>query len=143
MVDPNRDGLNKELSRPHLPRYWWWLLALLVIWNLILFWPQTAQQVQLSYSDFLAQLKAGNVTSVVFQGSQIQGDLAQPIADPSAVATATAEASATSPASTNSASNETSIPTYGYFKTRLPDAVGDPQLLGMLEAQHVKVVAQP
>jgi cell division protease FtsH len=143
MFDPGQQDKNEQQVRPHLPRYWWWLLALLILWNLILFWPHSPQQVQLSYTDFLVQLKAGNVTSVVFQGSQITGSLAQPIADPSVVATATAQAQATAAAPTGSASTSTGLPTYNQFKTMLPDAVGDPRLLGMLEAQNVKVVAEP
>jgi cell division protease FtsH len=143
MVDPGQDSQQEGQPRPHLPRYWWWLLALLILWNLILFWPRAPQQVSLSYTDFLTQLNDGNVTQVVFQGSQITGDLAQPIADPAAVATATAASPTTTSAPSTTSSGSTSLQTYTHFETMLPEAVGDPRLLALLESHNVTVVAKP
>jgi len=142
MLDPQNQNPPGGQPRPHLPRYWWWLLALLILWNIVLFWPQAPQQVNLSYTDFLTQVKNGNVTSVVFQGSEISGDLGQPIVDPAAVATATAASSASTSAPT-AAGSSASLTKYSRFTTMLPDAVGDPSLLGMLEAHDVKIVAKP
>jgi len=143
MLDPQQGEQKEEQTHPHLPRYWWWLLGLLILWNLILFLPQAQQQVQLSYTDFLAQLNSGNVVSVVFQGSQITGDLAQPIADPAALATATAAAPTTAAALTTPSAQAAAPTTYTHFETILPEAVGDPRLLGLLESRHVRVVAKP
>jgi cell division protease FtsH len=151
MVDPGQDGQQEKQVRPHLPRYWWWLLALLIVWNVIIFWPQAPQQVSLSYTDFLTQLNDGNVTKVVFQGSQITGILAEPIADPAAVATATAEAPATATAEapatasapTTAPAGNASLQTYTHFETMLPEATGDPRLLALLETHNVTVVAKP
>ncbi|MEJ2013033.1 MAG: ATP-dependent metallopeptidase FtsH/Yme1/Tma family protein, partial [Anaerolineales bacterium] len=143
MVDPGQDSQQEGQPRPHLPRYWWWLLALLILWNLILFWPRAPQQVSLSYTDFLTQLNDGNITQVVFQGSQITGDLAQPIADPAAVATATAASPTTTSAPSTTSSGSTSLQTYTHFETMLPEAVGDPRLLALLESHNVTVVAKP
>jgi hypothetical protein len=69
-----------------------------------------------SYGVFLDQLDAGNIASVTFQGTQINGRFKHPIAETSASGAASADT----------------------FRTQAPD-IGDPTLLPGLRKQHVVI----
>jgi hypothetical protein len=68
------------------------------------------------YGIFLDQLDAGNIASVTFQGTQVNGRFKHPIADASANGAASADS----------------------FRTQVPD-IGDPTLLPELRRQHVAI----
>ena len=68
------------------------------------------------YGIFLDQLEAGNIASLTFQGTQINGRFKHPFAEPSA---------------NGAASPDT-------FRTQVPE-IGDPTLLPELRKQHVAI----
>jgi ATP-dependent Zn protease len=70
----------------------------------------------LSYSDFLAQLDAGNIVSVTFNGTQVDGKFKRPVGQ--------------------AATNETAAKTI--FRSQVP-SVGDPTLLPELRKEHVVI----
>ncbi|HYM83332.1 MAG TPA: ATP-dependent metallopeptidase FtsH/Yme1/Tma family protein, partial [Candidatus Dormibacteraeota bacterium] len=154
------DGSRQPAKGPgggfRLPPWTWWLVfGLLTLWNLALFVPLGTPSVELPYSEFLVQAKAGNVAQVQFKGQGISGTLKQPIAWPapsaevSKPASASAEAGSSAPpgsAATGSAAPAASgsgqgSGTYSDFTTVVPPN-GDPALLPLLEAQGVTITAQ-
>jgi cell division protease FtsH len=98
-----------------------WLLLLFLLlgpWFASLFESKT---VAISYSAFRRQLEAGNVEKVTIRGEKITGQLKKP-------------------AQEETARGKTA--TYKDFFTYVP-SFGDPQLLGLLEAQKVNIVTEP
>ncbi len=119
-----------DRSRRQIPWIWWLILAGLVVWNLVaLLASGGPSRLELSYSEFLDQVRADNVVSVEIAGSSITGVLRVPIPAPEAPGTTTTTAGATQP-------------TFGAFSTRFPEAIGDPDLLPLLEAHGVEVVVE-
>ncbi len=120
---------------------WLWLLTLLAVLAWIFYAylvPNETPRATLSYSDFLAQVAAGNVTEVDITGQQATGSLQTPIVEfPSAVSPATAQAGATPAAGDDSAT--AGAQTYSQFETTLPPFT-DPNLLPLLEQHHVTLV---
>ena len=70
----------------------------------------------ITYSDFLDQLDAGNIASVTFKGTQIDGDFKHPIGETAANGTAS----------------------QAIFRSQVPD-FGDPALMPELRKQHVAI----
>src|SRR5215470_2571800 len=70
-------------QQPRSPmRNWLYLLlfAALLIWNIILFWPQgQPSSATIPYSTFLAQVRAGNVQQVGIRGAEIRGTFVQAV----------------------------------------------------------------
>ena len=106
----------------HCDRPWWkrppvWLLAIAAMALLIFGIVETAGgPAATPYGTFLDQLDAGNVASVVFRGTEIDGHFKHPLADASATGTAPSDA----------------------FRSRVPD-FGDPALIPALRKQHVAI----
>jgi cell division protease FtsH len=134
-------------GRPSASLMWLILLGLLV-WNLITLLPRARPEVELPYTAFIAQVKAGNVTDVEIRGARITGLLAAPLLWPPATIvpapsplttpSAAAAASPAPPAGTHDGTR------YSRFRTLFPEVVGDPALLALLEDHGVVVkVAQP
>jgi cell division protease FtsH len=119
MPDPATPPDTAGTSRKPTPVWWWWLLALLILWNIAVLWPHGTPQAPLDYSTFLAQVRAGNVTSVQIAGDTIAGTFKKPYAV------------ATPPPPQN----------YTAFVTVFPTTLGDPSLLGLLERERVTVEA--
>jgi cell division protease FtsH len=126
-----------ESEQPTARAHWsWWLFLLIVLaWNVWLFWPTSQTEVDIPYSTFLAQIRAGNVAQVQIAGDQITGSFMQAIIWP--VTTVPAQPTAASPA--------TPMPpvTYLTFHTTFPEAVGDPELLPLLQSHAVVVDVVP
>jgi cell division protease FtsH len=143
----------------------WLVLAALILWNAWAFMPHRNAEVQLPYSDFIAQVASGNVTGVSITGAAIQGRFAHPITRPPSAATANATAPANTAAAAGGAAaaavraaggrtapGEPRGPTaparkskprrYFGFNTLYPVDVGDPTLLPLLRAHHVTVDVQ-
>jgi cell division protease FtsH len=116
-------------------RIWWLVFIVLLVWNLMAFWPAGQAEVDVPYTTFLAQVRAGNVAEVRIQGDEITGSFLNPFQwpqpTPSPAATAAQQITPTTPA------------TYTKFLTTFPQAVGDPSLLPLLEAHHVMVDVSP
>jgi cell division protease FtsH len=122
-----------ERKMPEVPRpfrqgwIWWVLLALLLLWNVFTFLaPSGETAVTLSYSDFLAQVRAGNVQTVKISGQQASGTLKRAIAQPGSTPAASPTASSTP------------LPTSTSYATVLPSQ-DDPTLMPLLEQKGVQV----
>jgi cell division protease FtsH len=118
-------------------RLWWLILAGLIVWNVILLWPRNLRQAEINYTAFLDQVRRGNVTWVTIGESAIQGEFKAPTTL-SASDLAGAASAAGQPVPQPS---QTTGP-YVSFRTVFPQAVGDPNLLPLLEANQVTIDAQ-
>jgi cell division protease FtsH len=124
-------------ERPRISPFWWIIIFALFLWNIWTFLPQGQQEIPIPYSVFIQQVKSGNVKDVEIDGGQISGDFksghpATDLLPPDQIATPL-------PAS-QSASNSQPAPTpelFTAFTTTFPEAVGDPNLLSLLEANNV------
>ena len=117
-----------------VPRIWWLILLALMAWNLWVIWPKHQTQVNLPYSEFLAQVKSDNVASLKITGSQIGGEFVRPISWDGKTATIQ-----------NTGSQNTSGQTdlYNQFQTTFPEVVGDPGLMPALTQHNVQVDVAP
>jgi ATP-dependent Zn protease len=98
----------------------WFLVIATVIALLIVYVPERGgKPTPTPYSTFLDQLKAGNIASVTFQGTEIHGRYKHPLDSADS-----APASSTVPPDT--------------FSSRVPD-FGDPTLIPELRRQHVAI----
>jgi cell division protease FtsH len=155
----NRPGQPGGPSRSLL----WLVMLALLLWNLVTFLPRARPEVDLPYSAFISQVKAGNVTDVEIRGPAITGTLATPVLWPPAKeapspgpSTVPTTPPSTAPAAASSTVHPAAPPTgpgksaspaaaprgdalYSRFKTLFPEVVGDPTLLGLLEDHGVIV----
>ncbi|HXX48157.1 MAG TPA: ATP-dependent zinc metalloprotease FtsH [Myxococcota bacterium] len=106
------------------PLSWLFLLALLG-WNVWAFVVRPGAQLELPYSEFLAQVRAGNVTKVHIVGDAIDGAFAKPIAWPRP------EPGAEKPTA--------APPAQSAFHTTFPSSLGDSGLVPLLEAHQVTI----
>lgn len=129
-------GSSKPVQRQlRLPGWLWWaLLFLTLLWQAYLvFGPKTEASVDLTYSAFLQEVRAGAVAAVTISGQKIEGTFKQPVTWPPPGATplpGTPVATATS-----------SPPTYSRFTSVLPPFPDD-ALLPLLAQQGVAVTAK-
>jgi cell division protease FtsH len=126
----------------------WLILLGLLLWNLTTFLPRGRPEVELPYTAFIAQVKAGNVTDVEIRGPEITGALRAPLLwPPATIVPAPAPSTTPSAAATPSPAPSAATPgptRYSRFRTLFPEVVGDPSLLALLEDHGVVVkVAQP
>jgi cell division protease FtsH len=145
---PQPDKQKPSPRRPSVGLLWLILLAL-GIWNLLTFFPRSRPEVQLPYTEFVSQVKAGNVSEVQIKGAAITGTFATPVVWPPAKTaraasgtppTTTAPAAATPAAPAGGAKSPTS---YSRFKSLFPQVVGDPALIALLEKHDVTVKVAP
>jgi cell division protease FtsH len=143
---------------------WWVILAGLIIWNMLAFWPSARPEAPIPYTTFLAQIRADNVASVHIVGGAITGTFVKAFDwPPTPSATTPAQptgatkpaASTKQPSSTPQVSrpNRPAAPAnplaptpqpYMAFRTMFPEAIGDSGLLPLLESHDVQVtVAAP
>jgi cell division protease FtsH len=128
----------KTPGKPQIPSWVWWLVMLaLIAWNIWSFQPPSRPEVSIPYSVFVAQVRAGNVTSVDIAGDEITGKFVKPFPWPQSTPGSQPTAAA-SPQPT-----PTPAPTYTAFHTTFPEAVGDPNLLPLLESHGVVVNVAP
>ena len=123
-------------------RLTWWLIFIgLLIWNILLFWPSASPEVTIPYTTFLNQVQADNIPSVVISGDEITGKFVKPLTWPPA--SPTSVPATASPQPTAISSTTTSLPPgsamYSEFSTTFPEAVGDQNLLPLLEAHKITV----
>ena len=148
-MDPNPQMPEKSPKpqmpkKSPIPRWVWWLtLLVLIVWNIWLFRPQGQAEADIPYSIFLKQVHAGNVSSVRISGDEITGKFVQavpwPQATPSPEPTTVASPEAVPTAVSSPQPTPTAVPTYSDFRTTFPETVGDPSLMGLLEARGVEV----
>ncbi|NPV09789.1 MAG: ATP-dependent zinc metalloprotease FtsH [Anaerolineae bacterium] len=110
---------------------WIWvaLTILITAWVLWLIWPQGPQQLTIPYSIFLREVRAGKVERVQIVGDRISGEFTSPA--PATLATPSAQEAGPD------------VRTFTQFTTTYPEAVGDPQLLPLLEQHGVVVDTAP
>lgn len=137
---------------PRIALFWWLVLVALLIWNIMTFWPRTHQRVvDIPYTVFLAQVRADNVAKVQISGDKIIGSFVKPFLWPQTTNTSDSSAlpqsKATQPGSSKSVkdiqSDARTSATYNEFNTTFPQAIGDPNLLPLLEAHRVMVDVEP
>jgi FtsH Extracellular len=76
---------------PQLPRAvwtWWLILLILMVWNIVSFWPKPRPEVNIPYTTFLAQVGANNVARVRIVGDKIGGSFVKPLQWPQAESSA-------------------------------------------------------
>lgn len=152
---PNEGTPGQQPQVPLRPWPWWSILAALLIWDLILFWPRSHPEVSIPYSTFLGQVRADNVVSVHIVGAAITGAFAKPILWPEPKPT-TASKPGIAPKPVITPKPESSVspsakpqqhtaPSQGFavFQTTFPATVGDPGLMPLLESHHVVVEVSP
>lgn len=154
-----REGPQEEkqsTQRPIPPPSPWrdaiiWVLIPLVLiaWNIVALWPKAHPEVNIPYSAFLAQVRSGNVAKVHIVGDEITGSFVKPLLWPEPGEATTLSASPT-PKTAPTVKPKSASPspppalTYSEFQTTFPSAIGDPNLISMLEAHKVVVdVARP
>ena len=103
-----------------IPLYGWLILACLLVWNVWVLLPNNQTWVELTYSDLLNQVNAGNVSQVTFSGSDISGTLVHPVSD----------------------QNGTPVASYTVFHSRFPQVAGD-TLVSLLVWHHVQIDVNP
>ncbi len=120
---------------------WGVILIILMAWNIIALWPKAHPEIDIPYTTFLAQVNAGNVASVQIVGDQITGSFVKPFLWPekNEGQTRNPDASAKKQPNPTEAAPSKPIPAVAYteFRTTFPEAVGDPNLLSLLEAHKV------
>jgi cell division protease FtsH len=114
------------------------MLALLLTWNLWMFFPRQTAEVSLPYSEFVAQVTAGNVTQVRIVGEAISGSLAHAMTWPQS-ATPKGPAVAPQSGADQPASAQPTPTAYSKFRTTFPSVVGDASLMPLLQAHHVTI----
>jgi cell division protease FtsH len=119
----------------------------LIVWNIWLFRPQSQPEASIPYSIFLEQVRGGNVTSVNISGDQITGKftaaVSWPQSTPSPEPTRVASPEVTPTPYSSPQPTPTAVPTYTAFQTTFPETIGDPNLIGLLEAQGVEIDVAP
>jgi cell division protease FtsH len=121
----------------------WVLIPIfLIIWNVVALWPKAHPEVTIPYTVFLAQVRSDNVAKVHVVGDAITGSFVKALAwpEPGNGTTSSARSGKTQ-ANKSTAAPSASFPavTYSEFQTTFPSAIGDPNLISMLEAHKVVV----
>jgi len=142
MNTPPSNSPNDQSTPPERPRispFWWAILIALFLWNIWTFLPQGQQEITIPYSAFINQVNSGNVKDVQIDGAQINGDFkkglpATDLIPPDQLAT---PLPTSQPASNSQTDANPQL--FTVFTTTFPEAVGDPNLLSLLEAKDVVV----
>jgi FtsH Extracellular len=136
-----------QRGRPQTPRAlwgWWLVLLTLLVWNAVTFLPTPRPEVHIPYTTLLAQVRAGNVANIRIVGDEISGSLVKPLPWPQPTPNTTPSPASGTPAPQPPGQPTAASPApYTTFTTTFPQAVGDPTLLPLLEAQHVLVDMAP
>jgi cell division protease FtsH len=128
---------------PRISPLGWIILIALFIWNIWTLKPQVQTEIAIPYTSFVEQVKAGNVKDVQIDGAQISGDFqtglpATDLVPPDQLAT---PLPATQPASGLQTNSKPQL--YTAFNTTFPEAVGDPELIPLLEAHNATLNVKP
>ena len=133
--------------------FWWLLFMGLVAWNVLSFWPKSHPEVTIPYTTFLAQVRANNVAKVHIEGDTIAGSFVKPMLWPPPDArpdaspqSQTPPAAPSQPQSSPQARSPSTSPAprqYAEFRTTFPQAIGDANLMPLLEAHQVIVDVTP
>ena len=138
---PSPDG-SSEPSRPTLPwrRVWWLILLSLLAWNAWTLLQPSEPQVELPYSEFIAQVNADNISEVTIAGGDIDGTFGTAVIWPP---TGTATAIPATPTLGAALAGSTSSQSYKSFHVLFPETIGDPGLIPLLQEHGVKINVTP
>src|SRR5215208_3058245 len=128
---PDPDG-QPQIPPPRISPFWWILLIALMIWNVNTYLDVSTPAVEIPYSTFIEQVKAGNISQVTITGNEITGTFVKSLLWPPAMQDST---------SANNA-QATEQQDYSEFSTLFPDSVGDPKLLALLEEKNIEIQVQ-
>jgi cell division protease FtsH len=128
---PDPDG-QPQVPPPRISPFWWILLIALMIWNVITYLDVSTPAVEIPYSTFIEQVKAGNISQVAITGNEITGTFVKSLLWPPAMQGST---------SANNA-QATEQQNYSEFSTLFPVSVGDPKLLALLEEKNIEIQVQ-
>ena len=129
------DTQNETPPRPRLRWGWLVILLVLVVWNIWFLWPKSQPEADIPYSQFVAQVRDGNVLSVTIVGPEITGKLANALPWPTPTVL---------PGVTNPAPQPTPPQaTFTEFRTTFPETVGDTELMPLLNESNVQVTVAP
>jgi len=116
-------------------RVWLGIFVGLVVWNLLgIFGAMQSASVEVPYSVFITEAKAGNVGQITINGQAVQGTFRRPVSYSAASA-------APSVASASPGSAPAAPVTYVAFTTVVPP-LGDPELLPLLESHDATIIAK-
>ncbi len=127
---------------------WWALLLILLLWNVMVFWPMLGSEpasAEIPYSVFVQQVEQGNVKQVEIQGDRIQGEFekAIPWTPENPTGFLGLAKTETTPQATPTASSNQASTTIHAFKTTYPAVVGDAELMALLKAHDVEIQVKP
>jgi len=131
----------QQKPKPELPQarsavFWWIILIALMVWHVVNLRPKPGPEISIPYTIFLEQIRADNVAKVQILGDKIIGSFVKPLVWPQKKqATESSAPSKTQPETASSAAPST----YAEFDTTFPAAIGDPNLLSLLERHKVVV----
>ncbi len=106
---------------------WWIIAALFALANVWLLWPRPPAGLDIPYSAFVAQVREGNVDTVRIDAESISGTLSKSVS----LASVGIDAQSL-PRGTRSG-------IVSRFHTTFPAAVGDSELMGLLQSQGVRI----
>ena len=136
-----------QRGMPQTPRAlwgWWLVLLTLLVWNAATFLPAPRPEVHIPYTTLLAQVRAGNVANLRIVGDEISGSFVKPLPWPQPTPDTTPSPASGALAPQPPGQSAAAPPaTYTAFTTTFPQALADPTLLPLLEAQHVLVDVAP
>jgi len=138
--------LNQPSQSPQSPppksrfsSLWWLVMLVLIIWNVWTIWPEISHEIVIPYTAFVNQIEAGNIQEVQIDGAQISGTFQQGLSASDLVPPDQLAIPSETPAPLSPAQASSSPQLYTSFTTTFPEAVGDPHLLDLLEANGVVV----
>ena len=127
---PPRPPQDRPPAHLFPPGIWWVIVLVVLAWNVVTFFaPRGPATINLTYTDFLTQVRAGNVERVTISGQSVEGRLKKAIPVPGAT-----------PVPAATPGQTTSPPASDRFSTTLP-SMNDPELLPLLEKQGVQITA--
>jgi cell division protease FtsH len=126
-----------QTQPPRISPFWWLILFALFVWNIWTLLPQATKEIAIPYSAFIEQVKSGNVSEVQIDGAQISGSLLSGLPASELVPADQLATPAATPQSTSSTSSASKPELFTAFTTTFPEAVGDPNLLALLEAKGI------
>jgi cell division protease FtsH len=146
-IDPRQQRGSPQQPGPPLSAWrefvtWLLILIFFTIWYVNVLRPKAHHVVNIPYSAFLAQVQSGNVANVRIVGDAITGSLVKPLPLPVSKEETPGLVSPNPETSTKPPSGQSSSAapsTYNEFQTTFPSAIGDPNLMPMLEAHKVVV----
>ena len=114
--------------------FWVLMPIALLIWNMLMLWPKVHPEITIPYSIFLTQVRSGNVARIQITGVNITGSLVKPLRWPES----DSQSSSPSAPKSNSPPSAPAVSS-DQFLTSYPAAIGDPNLLPLLEEHKVVV----